>query len=464
MKKNPGTSASTSRPLTAASKKSKWIHLVLCCPSTGQMSIVEQGNFASAFISLFLYLSLTCTCVYFANKFWDRETQTMRGGRYAMPKFIFFVVLGVSAMFDLPSFFGCLIHGGPSGCVWDDGSYQFCWACHLVASCGYAFAIITPSILWSDIVQQKDGNFINSSSPLDAVKIFFRVAFFLYCSVIAVTIIGAIIYSKASDESSYSSSNDVGNLFGNLLTPITLFVITLGCVWSGKRLQNYVRNVQLGTDTQMKIIRKLNSTMMLIATTYGVRAMLVLSLYNHMPQPYIDAFEPTHYYPVWMILTQWLPYIVCSYSLVNSMRFKEEGKPSEKKLKGTLGAGGASANDLEGRNSPRKMGNNISNRSNTSFSIESGDTRSPFDHTLSNDSADSSVDKTQSADNKTLDFLLTVASEKSKDIYLAQSPYDEDSSIDHFFTASAMKARESHSAVVTKQSSFRFEPVIPPHL
>ena len=431
------------------------------------MSIKEPGNFASAFISLFLYLSLSCTCAYFANKFWDRETRTMRGGRYAMPKFIFFVVLGVSALFDLPSFFGCLIYGGPSACVWDDGSYQFCWACHLVASCGYAFAIITPSILWSDIIQQKDGNFLNSSSPLDAVKIFFRIAFLLYCSVIAATIVGAIIYSKASDESSYSSSNDVGNLFGNLLTPITLFVITLGCVGSGKRLQDYVRSVHLGTVTQMKIIRKLNFTMMLIATTYGMRAMLVLSLYKHMPQPYIDVFQPTHYYPVWMILTQWLPYIVCSYSLVNSMRFKEEGKPSEKKLRGTLGAGGGSAGDLEGRNSPRKVGNNINNassRSNMSFSIESGDTRSPFDHTLSNDSTASSVDNTNSTDNKTLDFLLTVASEKNKDMYLAQSPCDEESSIDHFFTQNALTTRESHPSMGVKEASFRFEPVIPPHL
>eukprot|EP00128_Syssomonas_multiformis_P016017 Colp12_sorted_trinity150504_noHs@33156 len=461
------------------------------------MSIENGGTFASAMVSIFLYLSLTITCAYFANKFWDRENKTMRGGRYAMPKFVFFVVLGLSTLFDLPSFIGCVIHAGPTDCVWNDQSYQFCWACHLIASCGYAFAIITPSILWSDIAQQKDGNFLNSSSPLDPVKIFFRVSFFLYCVVISVTIIGAIIYSKASDESSYSGSNEIGNLFSNCLTPIMLFVITVGCVWSGRRLAAYVRRVQLGTVTQMKIIRKLNFTMTLIATTYGVRAMLVLSLYNNMPDPYTDAFQPTQYYPVWMILTQWLPYILCSYSLVNSMRFKEEGKPSNKKLRGTLGqtAINTEANthtytdfNTLSRNSPRKsntspipINNNTTStsasasasRTGASFSIESGDTRSPFDHTLSNDSTATSVDESVT-DNKTLDFLLTVASENDlnrKDNFfngsgtdsVAQSPNDDDSAIDHFFTTSAMNRSNAHAnsntgsgAGVTKQPSFLF--------
>jgi len=459
------------------------------------MAIQHDGTFASAMVSIFLYLSLTITCIYFANKFWDRENHTMRGGRYAMPKFVFFVVLGLSTLFDLPSFIGCVIHEGPTDCVWNDQSYQFCWACHLIASCGYAFAIITPSILWSDIVQQKDGNFFNSSSPLDSVKIFFRVSFFLYCVVITATIVGAIIYSKASDESSYSGSNEVGNLFSNCLTPIMLFVITVGCVWSGRRLAAYVRNAHLGTVTQMKIIRKLNFTMILIATTYGVRAMLVLSLYNNMPDPYTDAFEPTQYYPVWMILTQWMPYILCSYSLVNSMRFKEEGKPSNKKLRGTLGQTAVNTDinthtytdfNTLSRNSPKRstspvpiINNTISNshsaRTGVSFSVESGDTRSPFDHTLSNDSAATSADESV-IDDKTLDFLLTVASENDlnrKESFfdqsdadsVAQSPVDEETGIDHFFTASALHrsnanngtgANNGNSSGVAKQPSFLF--------
>ena len=418
------------------------------------MRIVRTANFVAAFISIFLYLSLTITCYYFANKFWDRENNTLRGGRYAMPKFVFFVVLGISSLFELPSFIGCVSHGGPSSCVWNDSSYAFAWCCHLIATCGYSFAIITPSILWSDIVQQKDGNFFNSISPLDSIKIFFRTSFILYCAVILMMIIGVCMYSKSSNEAQYSNSNAVGAI-GNCLTPTLLFVITLGCVWSGRSLQSYIRNVQLGTVTQMKIIRKLNTTMILIATTYGMRAMLVLSLFGQMPDAYIDAFKPVRDYPVWLLLTQWLPYLLCSFSLVNSMRFKEEGnKPASGRHSSALAAGLE-----EGRNSPSKVnktaalgGSSGSLHHNTSFSIESDPTKSPFDHTHSNDSSA----HLSSVDGKTLDYLLTVASENSNKHSYFHHDDDEDDqgtspaeggSLDHFFTTSALQARSVLSVV-----------------
>lgn len=434
------------------------------------MRIVRNANFASAMVSIFLYLSLTVTCMYIANKFWDRETNSLRGGRYAMPKFVFFVVLGLSTLFDLPSFIGCVAHGGPPSCVWNDASYAFCWSCHLIASCGYSFAIITPSILWSDIIQQKDGNFFNSSSPLDSIKIFFRVSYGLYCAVIAMTIMGVILYSKSSNEAQFSNSNAVGAI-SNCLCPILLFVITVGCVFCGRQLQEYVRNVQLGTVTQMKIIRRLNITMMLIATTYGVRAILVLTLYGKMPSDYIHAFKPTQYYPLWVILTQWLPYILCSYSLVNSMRFKGEGKTSSKKAAKLAGAtADAEVAAVEagiGVNSPSKA--RPLARNNTSFSVQSGpedDIHSPFDHTKSNDST--STHPTEgSTDGKTLDFLLAAVTDtnsRNKNSYfnhhggsdvdgdLSSSPM-EDHSIDHFFSTSALQARSNASVASSAASN-----------
>jgi hypothetical protein len=294
------------------------------------------------------------------------------------------------------------------------------------------------------------------------MKIFFRVVYFLYCAVIVMTIIGVCLYSKSSNEAQYSNSNAVGAI-GNCLTPSLLFVITLGCVFSGRQLQAYIRNVQLGSATQLKIIRKLNFTMILIATTYGVRAMLVLSLYGQMPPPYIDAFKPARDYPVWLLLTQWMPYVVCSFSLVNSMRFKEEGKTASKRYPAGSGGTATAAEAMEdGRNSPSKASKaQISGaagsgpiRMNSSFSIEGGDaTRSPFDHTLSNDSST----HPSSTDGKTLDFLLAAATETSQkhsyfnhgeeeDDGLAESPV-EGGSMDHFFTTSALQARSVLSVV-----------------
>mmetsp|Transcript_58831 Transcript_58831/g.115699 ORF Transcript_58831/g.115699 Transcript_58831/m.115699 type:complete len:473 (-) Transcript_58831:94-1512(-) len=441
------------------------------------MRIERTANFTAAFISIFLYLSLACTCFYFASKFWNRDTNTLRGGRYAIPKFSFFVILGCSTLFDLPSFIGCVAHGGPSSCVWNDASYAFCWCCHLIASCGYCFAIITPSILWSDIVQQKDGLFINTSSPLDPMKRFFRLSFLLYCLIILMTIIGVCMYSHSSNEAQYSNSNAVGAI-GNCLTPIMLFVITLGCVVSGLKLQAYIRNVQLGSVTQLKIIRKLSFTMMMIATTYGMRAMFVLSLYGKMPKAYIDAFEPVRDYPIWLFLTQWLPYVFCSFSLVSSMRYKEEGKVASRRLapgapgyvggaggvvqgdrSAGMGVGVAAGNMEDGRASPSKITKTASFGDGSavvrsSFGIEGDLTKSPFDHTFSDDSST----HPSSTDGKTLDSLLAAATEASqKHSYfhhneedgesLENSPADGGSDMDHFFTTSALQARSILSAV-----------------
>jgi hypothetical protein len=471
----------------------------------------RKANFAMAFLSILIYSSLAITCFYFANKFWDRKSNSLRGGRYARPKFVFFVVLGSSALLDLPSFIGCVAHQGPSSCVWNETSYAFCWCCHLIAACGYSFAIITPSILWSDIVQQKDGNFWNSVSPLDPIKIFFRVCYVAYCAIILLTVVGVILFSRASDESEFSNSNSVG-VISNCLQPIFLFLITLGCVWCGRSLQSYVRNVQLGTATQLKIIRKLNFTMVLIATTYGLRAMLVLTLYGEMPAAYQDAFAPLRYYPTWLLLTQWLPYIVCSYSLVNSMRFKEEDKNP------AAGGGGSGGTALENSTSNTTAANTAANaatgviaipsgvhmdesgmysftsghshrvkRSATTMSVESGRSvgsvesgagggavKSPFDHSLSNDMT-SGAALTDSVAGETLDCLLASVvqqeggggtlsqknnffshgSEGTGSQDMSESPYEGGGStlMDHFFTANALLARSNKAALLKQNSS-----------
>lgn len=248
----------------------------------------------------------------------------MNGGLYGTPKFVFFVVLGASALLDLPTFIACAGKGGPNECLWDHSSYAFVWSCHLIATCGYMYAVITPSILWSDIIRQKDGNFWNSASPLDETKIFFRIAFVIYCCVIVSNVLGVIIFSDPEDESSYSNSNALGAL-NNCLMPIMLVVVTFGCFWSGLRLRQYVMNVKLGGAVQLRILLKLNFTMFMICASYTMRAILVLSIYDDIPHPYQHTMHPTWQYPVWMPLTQWVPFLLCSFCLVNEMKFHNAG-------------------------------------------------------------------------------------------------------------------------------------------
>eukprot|EP00428_Durinskia_dybowskii_P083591 CAMPEP_0170425426 /NCGR_PEP_ID=MMETSP0117_2-20130122/38101_1 /TAXON_ID=400756 /ORGANISM="Durinskia baltica, Strain CSIRO CS-38" /LENGTH=142 /DNA_ID=CAMNT_0010684393 /DNA_START=181 /DNA_END=606 /DNA_ORIENTATION=+ len=92
------------------------------------------------------------------------------------------------------------------------------------------------------------------------------------------------------------------------------------------RLRQYVMNVQLGNAVQLKILLKLNFTMITICVSYVVRALLVMSLYDDIPQSYVHAMKGAWQYPVWIPLTQWIPFLFCSFCLVNEMKFHGVGK------------------------------------------------------------------------------------------------------------------------------------------
>lgn len=275
--------------------------------------------------SIFLYSLLAATCCYFAVSFWDLKTGEFNGGRYGTPKFVFFVVLCISAILDIPLFIGCIVQGGPTDCEWNSPSYVVFWLFHLMATCGYVYAIITPAILWSDIIQHKDGNLWNSAYPLDSTKWFFRVTFVLFCLNEMTTVIGSTMYQDPNNQADYTKSNDVGAI-SDCFTPIITTVVTVGCLWSGITLQRHVMSVGLGGTTQIKILMQLNFTMLFISVTYIMRSLLVLSLYDDMPYPYKHAMEPLRSnFLLWLIWTRWLPTVFCSFCLVNEMRFKGVG-------------------------------------------------------------------------------------------------------------------------------------------
>ncbi len=278
-------------------------------------------NYASnlALVSIFLYASLAITCLYFALCFYDYKVGELVGGRYSAPKFAFFSVLCVSAVLDIPLFVGCIAENGPGECEWGTASFWVFWLFHVIATCGYIYAIITPAVLWSDIIHQKDGNFWNSAYPVDSTKLFFRVAFVLFCVNEFVTVVGSIIYQDSSDPQGFNDSI-VGSITDCVTTVMTT-VITFGCLWSGIELQRYVVSVGLGGGTQRRVLMRLNLTMFLIAVSYFYRSLLVLSLYDPMPQQYKDAMHPIRSnFFLWLLGTRWLPAVVCSFGLVNAMR------------------------------------------------------------------------------------------------------------------------------------------------
>jgi hypothetical protein len=284
------------------------------------------------------------TCLYFAASFVDFKTGELQGGRYATPKFVFFIVLCVSALLDIPLFLGCIVQGGPTDCEWNSASYVVFWLFHLLATCGYVYAIITPPILWSDIIQHKDGNLWNSAYPVDSTKLFFRVIFLLFCANELTTVIGSTMYQDPNNQAEYTKSNAVG-AFSDCFTPVITTTVTVGCLWSGIALQRHVVSVGLGGSAQFRILVQLNITMLIIAVTYIMRSLLVLTLFDDMPQEYVDLFHPMRSsFFLWLLWTRWLPCVFCSFCLVHEMRFKGSGNQP---LSAT-GSGGAHPELLKG--------------------------------------------------------------------------------------------------------------------
>jgi len=61
--------------------------------------------------------------------------------------------------------------------------------------------------------------------------------------------------------------------------------------------------------------------MFLIVATYGLRAILVMTLYSGMPSYYKKALLPiSGTYISWIITTRWMPSVFCSLCLVNEMK------------------------------------------------------------------------------------------------------------------------------------------------
>lgn len=199
------------------------------------------------------------------------------------------------------------------------------WLFHLVSTCGYTYAIITPPILWSDIIQQKDGNLWNSAYPVDSTKWFFRIVYVAFCVTTFVTVLGAAFYQNPDHQADYTKSNPVGAI-AQVLLPFVTTTVTVGCLWSGITLQRHIVSVGLRGSTQFRILVQLNITMFIIVVTYIVRSLLVLCLYGPMPDSYVRLFHPMRKsFFLWLLWTRWLPCVFCSLCLVHEMRFKGSG-------------------------------------------------------------------------------------------------------------------------------------------
>jgi hypothetical protein len=108
-----------------------------------------------------------------------------------------------------------------------------------------------------------------------------------------------------------------------------LVVITLGCFIAGLRLERHVLKRNLDGTALGRILFNMNLTMFIIASSYIVRALLLLSLYAPTPKAYTSVFSTTWHYSVWIPVTQWFAYWFCSLCLVEQMRYRPTDRRPE---------------------------------------------------------------------------------------------------------------------------------------
>jgi hypothetical protein len=289
---------------------------------TGRTDVILLAS-----LSIVFYGLLAITAVYYYRKFYIIQTKNpttryyrSNVGKFDDAKAWFFLILAICALSDIPLFVGCLAMDGPRDCEWNNPSYPVLWFLHIAAIWGYAYTIIIPCLLWSDMINKKDGKLFLSKFPADWTKRFFQLSFLAYFVATAINCIFAGIFYQVSDHNYYN-----GTIFYNiteLSEPILIFLIAVGCLWCGIRLQLYVRCAKLGLFTELRFLLHMNVTMAIITVTYLVRALFILRLLFFTTKSYKEAFASSYF--VWLICTRWLPYVFCSFCLVYTMRASGE--------------------------------------------------------------------------------------------------------------------------------------------
>jgi hypothetical protein len=302
------------------------------------MKSASNGEALSiATISIIFYLSLALLSFYYYRKFLHIE-KANKGvslsvyyrnniGRYDDTKKLFFFILTVSSLLEIPTYLGCLVLGGPEECEWNNVTFMLFWFFHMLALCGYAFCIVIPCVLWSDMVNKRDGKLFFSVFPYDNVKRFFRVLILSYLINTIGNLVAAIVYYQPSNPKHFKETYSYS--FCAVVECVEIFLISLGCMYCGIKLQVYVHKAKLNPLLEMKFLFSLNVVLFVVVLSFLGRAILVLEFAHFMAD--FNWKEGCVTYSVFVIISRWLPDVFCQFCLILLMR-----TPSSEIAKKTL--------------------------------------------------------------------------------------------------------------------------------
>jgi hypothetical protein len=235
-------------------------------------------------------------------------------GKYDETKKLFFSILMISSLLDIPEYINCLVQDGPTDCQTDTPDFLIFWFCHLLALDGYACCIIIPCVLWSDMINKKDGKLFNSKFDDDIIKIFFKCILCLYFMNTFFMIVCAIIYFSMTP-SEYASQ--IYYAICAFAEAILITLISLGCLFSGVNLLSYVKSAKLPEIIENKFIITLNVILFVMVLSFLGRAVLIMRFSAFMPEEFRNGVP----YSAYTVVSRWLPDIFCMYCLILIMRF-----------------------------------------------------------------------------------------------------------------------------------------------
>jgi hypothetical protein len=232
------------------------------------------------------------------------------GSKISNCRRLFFGVLSVSALLDLPVWFLCIGYMGPSTCVMETVFFKVFQCFHMLALCGYAFCLGITTILWSDILtENEDKPIIDFKNPDIGRKLFY--SFFLLYFLNEFTVILSIcLWMDEKDPNKFLESNEVYQ-FSDFTEPFLICVLAGGCLFTGVRLQRYVLSVRLGTRLQREFLVQLNGVLFLVTACYLARAILIFTLFYDFGSDDLSGIS----FAVWTLCTRWMPNVGSSLCL-----------------------------------------------------------------------------------------------------------------------------------------------------
>ena len=200
--------------------------------------------------------------------------QRVRIERIVARKKLFFLLLFVSSVLDLPLYIHCIIkvinsiavwlllcsqffvrllsQGGPDYCEWDSTSYSIAWLLHLLALCGYCITVSIPPIMWAEIIQQRwtmsSSKFSTTSRSYDGAKYLIVGSILGYVLVQVATVLGLVFQPAITRPQLFLNTHFDTVCF--LLESLFILVQVTTWLYVGLSLQLYVIGVRFDRRSQ----------------------------------------------------------------------------------------------------------------------------------------------------------------------------------------------------------------------